>query len=107
MALARVAITARACRAPATPSTRHSSADDQHIVRVLAGLLRVGIALDRSHAGGITSVRCHRQEPNHLTIEVTVRAGHDASLELYAADQRIELLASTLGWIIELAETAG
>ena len=90
-----------------TPSTRHPEfaalgMDDQRVVGVLAGLLRVGIALDRSHAGGITDVRCRMTAPDRLVIEAVVRAGHDPALELYTAEQRKDLLAETLGCTIEV-----
>ena len=89
------------------PGTRHPeyaalSAEDQHIVRVLAGLLRVGIALDRAHAGGITDVRSRMLSTDHLVIEAIVREGYDPALELYTADQRKDLLASALEWTIEI-----
>ncbi len=89
-----------------TPSARHHeyaalSAADQHVVRVLAGLLRVGIALDRSHSGGITGVRCEVSS-KQVDIELGVRPGHDPALELYTAEQRKDLLAAALGCTIEL-----
>ena len=90
------------------PSTRHPEyaglgPDGQHLVRVLAGLLRIGIALDRSHSGGVNGVRCRMLAPDHLVIEVSAAVDHDTSLELYTADQRKDLLAEVLGWTIEVA----
>ncbi len=94
-----------------TPSLRHPEfaslrPDDQHIVRVLAGLLRVAIALDRSHAAGVFEVACRHVSPSHIVIEVRPRAGHDPTLELYAADQRKDLLEATLGGTIEIVSAS-
>ncbi len=91
-----------------TPSMRHGEyaglrEADQNIVRVLAGLLRVGIALDRSHASGVTDVRCRMLADERLVIEAVVRKGHDPSLEIYTADQRKDLLSAALGQTIEIA----
>jgi exopolyphosphatase/guanosine-5'-triphosphate,3'-diphosphate pyrophosphatase len=90
------------------PSLRHPeyanlSETDQNIVRVLAGLLRIGIALDRSHAGGVTDVRCRMLSTDQLVIEAVVREGHDPTLELYTAEQRKDLLSAALGPSIEIA----
>ena len=70
---------------------------------MLAGLLRVGIALDRSHASGVTDVRCRMLADERLVIEAVVRKGHDPSLEIYTADQRKDLLSAALGQTIEIA----
>jgi exopolyphosphatase/guanosine-5'-triphosphate,3'-diphosphate pyrophosphatase len=89
-----------------TPSPRHPeyaalSAADQHLVRVLAGALRVGIALDRSHSGGIAGLHCELSG-KQVDVLLTVRPGHDPALELYTAEQRKDLLAAALGCTIEL-----
>jgi exopolyphosphatase/guanosine-5'-triphosphate,3'-diphosphate pyrophosphatase len=89
-----------------TPTVRHPelaalTVEDQQLVRVLAGLLRVGIALDRSHTGGITSVRC-TTSAGRIRVAATVRPGHDPTLELYTAEQRKDLLAATLECAVEL-----
>ncbi len=88
------------------PSPRHVefaalSATDQHVVRVLAGVLRVAIALDRSHNGAVTALRC-ALTPKHLDVHLTVRGDHDPALELYTASHRKDLLATALGVTIDL-----
>ena len=93
-----------------TPSPRHVEfavlpPADQHVVRVLAGLLRIGIALDRSHGGGVIGVGCRQAAPGRLVIEVRPRPGHDPTLELYAAAQRKDLLELALGTSIEIVGT--
>lgn len=94
------------------PRQRHAefaalSPEDQQEVSVLAGLLRVAVGLDRNHAGRVEQLRC-RSTDERLVIEVTPRAGEDVTLELYAAEQRKELLESALDRPVEvvLAERA-
>lgn len=70
---------------------------EQERVRALAGLLRVGIALDRSHAGPVRSVALV-DSPKHrrLELSVTPEPGADISLELQAIDERRALLEEVL-----------
>ncbi len=77
---------------------------DQAEVRALAGLLRVAIALDRSHAGPVE--RLVVTSANGAgTVRIGVRAfpGADATLELQAADERKALLEDVLGHRVEIA----
>ena len=73
--------------------------DDQEAVRKLAGMLRVAIALDRTHGGVVHSVSCRRQDDGspRLVIEAHVAPGADPSLELYTAEERRGLLEDALG----------
>ncbi|HEX6422828.1 MAG TPA: Ppx/GppA phosphatase family protein [Acidimicrobiales bacterium] len=84
--------------------------DDQHRVRVLAGILRVAVGLDRNHAARVRSVTCRdgdgRDGDGALVVEVTPEPGADVSLELYAANVRAELLADALGAPVEVVEVA-
>jgi exopolyphosphatase/guanosine-5'-triphosphate,3'-diphosphate pyrophosphatase len=92
-----------------SPKPRHAEfarldTRDQEVVRVLAGLLRVAIALDRSRQAivkrlGVTSGR--------RTLTVVVDAGEaDVALELYTADQRKDLLEEALGVTVRLTNAA-
>jgi exopolyphosphatase/guanosine-5'-triphosphate,3'-diphosphate pyrophosphatase len=90
------------------PSTKHQEyaqldTTDQYCVRVLAGLLRVGIALDRSHSRHVHDVRCETTR-SHVIVQPVTRAGVDASLEVYTANQRVDLLADALGRTISIAD---
>jgi len=81
------------------PKAKHEafaalSGPDQSIVRTLAGILRIAIALDRTHSHVVRDLVCHRTE-TELTIELQV-AG-DPSLELFTAEERKVLLESALG----------
>jgi exopolyphosphatase/guanosine-5'-triphosphate,3'-diphosphate pyrophosphatase len=69
---------------------------DQHEVRVLAGLLRIAIGLDRSHDRRVHEVQVHRRG-NGLVVEAIPRNGAELGLELYAAGDRRSLLEEALG----------
>jgi exopolyphosphatase/guanosine-5'-triphosphate,3'-diphosphate pyrophosphatase len=82
--------------------------DDQQIVRALAGILRVAIALDRTHAGVVASVQVEVVEDDgdegdegaglqvHVAVVPEV-VDADLSLELYTAEERKGLLEEVLG----------
>lgn len=95
--------------------------DQQRDVRVLAGLLRVAVGLDRDHAGRVASVcRASQAErslgprpkasvqersgsgsgaaagPAQLVLTALAHDGEDVSLEIYAATQRKDLLEVAL-----------
>jgi exopolyphosphatase / guanosine-5'-triphosphate,3'-diphosphate pyrophosphatase len=75
--------------------------DDQRVVRVLAGLLRVAIGLDRSHEHLVEDVRCSLGK-GRVVIDV-VPAGHrPIDLEMYAASERKALLEDALGVTVDL-----
>lgn len=89
------------------PSTKHGEfgaldATDQYRVRVLAGLLRIGIALDRTHARHVHDLRCEIAA-NQITVQPLIVPGVDASLEVYTANQRVDLLADALGRTMSIA----
>ncbi len=82
--------------------------DEREVVRTLAGLLRVAIALDRTHAALVDSVSCEvtgKRKERTLVIEaVPCRADADLSLELYSANERKDLLADVLGLPVVIVE---
>ncbi|HEX6570087.1 MAG TPA: Ppx/GppA phosphatase family protein [Acidimicrobiales bacterium] len=80
--------------------------DDQQRVRVLAGILRVAVGLDRNHGARVRSVTCRDGDGGALTVEVTPERGADVSLELFAANGRADLLADALGGPVEVVEAA-
>jgi exopolyphosphatase/guanosine-5'-triphosphate,3'-diphosphate pyrophosphatase len=75
--------------------------DDQQLVRVLAGLLRVAIGLDRSYDGLVADVSV-RNEPRRLVVEAVPAGPRPIDLELYAAGERSGLLADALGRRVEV-----
>ena len=78
--------------------------DDQRLVRVCAGLLRVAIGLDRTHDARVVSLRIRpaNGEADGLRVEAVARQGADISLELFSATERSDLLADTLGVTVEV-----
>ncbi len=81
------------------PKAKHQafaalSSDDQRTVRVLAGILRIAIALDRTHAGLVEGLTCRQEGPS---LVVVVDAAGDPSLEVYTAEERKDLLEAALG----------
>jgi exopolyphosphatase/guanosine-5'-triphosphate,3'-diphosphate pyrophosphatase len=89
-----------------SPKPRHTdfaqlSAEDQRVVRVLAGMLRIAVGLDRSHDGAVRSLRVEPAGKKVLRVVVDA-AGEDAELELYSARARKDLLEEALGLTVEL-----
>ncbi|MEP6658703.1 MAG: Ppx/GppA phosphatase family protein [Acidimicrobiales bacterium] len=84
------------------PEFTRLAARERHIVRVLAGLLRVAIGLDRTHEGKITSVRVRALHP--LQIEAFGVPGADIALELYAATERSGLLGDVFERGVEIIQ---
>jgi exopolyphosphatase/guanosine-5'-triphosphate,3'-diphosphate pyrophosphatase len=89
------------------PSTRHvpyAALDDvdRRRVSVLAGLLRIAVGLDRSHAARVASVgvRVGPGDTGDVVVEALpdgVDGAESLSLELFSARQRSGLLSSALG----------
>jgi exopolyphosphatase/guanosine-5'-triphosphate,3'-diphosphate pyrophosphatase len=77
--------------------------DDKRRVRILAGMLRIAVGLDRNHAGRIEKVHCST-DGERLVITAVPQPEADISLELHAASQRVDLLARALG--LEIAIVA-
>jgi exopolyphosphatase/guanosine-5'-triphosphate,3'-diphosphate pyrophosphatase len=76
--------------------------DEQELVRVAAGVLRVAIGLDRSHAQAVIGVRADWGDDElHLVVQ-PASADVDTSLEVYAAAERTGLLADVLGFPISV-----
>jgi exopolyphosphatase/guanosine-5'-triphosphate,3'-diphosphate pyrophosphatase len=98
-----IALVARYHRKSAPKSTHLEFASlspaDQRLVRVLAGFLRLGFALDRTRAGVVQSaaatVTADGRKPQLL---VTLKTGgDDVELERYTSEDRKGLLESALG----------
>ncbi len=89
------------------PSEKHPEfaaldADDQRLVALLAGMLRVAIGLDRRHAGVVQDMSVS-VDGGTLRIELVAAADADIALEVYAARERSPLLAAELGVAVEIA----
>jgi exopolyphosphatase / guanosine-5'-triphosphate,3'-diphosphate pyrophosphatase len=79
---------------PSHPEFARLDEADQHVVRVLAGILRIAIALDRTHAGVVRAVQVVR---SGRRVAVHLKTGGDAGLEVYTAESRTGLLEDALG----------
>jgi exopolyphosphatase/guanosine-5'-triphosphate,3'-diphosphate pyrophosphatase len=69
---------------------------DQHLVRMLAAILRVADSLDRTHKSAVQQVRC-QTESAALNIHLETRDGEPPPLEIYTAESRRILLEEMLG----------
>lgn len=92
-----------------SPKSRHPefarlSVDDQQVVRVLAGLLRIAVGLDRSRDGAVRGVAVEAAGKKGLRLLVDAERD-DAELELYSAEARKDLLEEALGVSVELVLT--
>lgn len=81
---------------------------DQGRVRMLAGILRVAIALDRTRSRAVTAVAAVPASSagtaaSAVAIETVTSAGDDADLELYTAAERLDLLAEALGRAVTIS----
>ena len=89
------------------PRPRHTefarlSREDQDTVRTLAGLLRVGVALDRTRSALVDKLSVRPGDGS--AVEVVVSAGdRDIGLELYTAESRKSLLEEALGVKVSFA----
>src|SRR5690606_38620169 len=80
--------------------------EDQRRVRVLAGLLRVAVGLDRNHGARVAAVGA-RTDGDRLVVEAGPAEGQDVSLELYAANARSALLSEALDRPVAVVARAG
>jgi exopolyphosphatase / guanosine-5'-triphosphate,3'-diphosphate pyrophosphatase len=78
---------------------------DRERVRTLAAILRVAIGLDRCHENRVAGLRVEIRETK-ITVEVRPNDA-DIALELYAANERKELLEDVVGKRVELFPAMG
>jgi exopolyphosphatase/guanosine-5'-triphosphate,3'-diphosphate pyrophosphatase len=81
---------------PSHPEFAALQPEDQHVVRALAAILRVAIGLDRSHEGRVAGINVAVRRGS-LAIDARPAGTADVSLELYAANERKQLLEEVLG----------
>jgi exopolyphosphatase/guanosine-5'-triphosphate,3'-diphosphate pyrophosphatase len=87
-----------------SPKERHAhfaalDTEAQHLVRVLAGILRIAAGLDRGHDGRVTDVRCRERAG---VVRIYVKAKKNAELEVEAARNAARLLVKTIDRDIEV-----
>ena len=104
-----IALVARYHR-KSTPKARHPEyanlpEEDQRVVEVLSGILRIAAGLDRTRSGAVSRLRVDGGAPGGgepLRILVETAPGADADLELYSARNRKDLLEVALGAPVEI-----
>ena len=92
------------------PKPRHDEfaalgEDDREMVRILTGMLRIGIGLDRSHQGLVAAVEVEVKGAR-MTITPVADPGQNLELEVFSAQERADLLADALGLDITIADAA-
>jgi exopolyphosphatase/guanosine-5'-triphosphate,3'-diphosphate pyrophosphatase len=88
---------------PKHPEFATLSPGDQALVRCCAGLLRVAIALDRTHDQRVATARVGgAAAADGVRVEAVPRDGADLTLELFSAAQRKDLLEEALGTEVEV-----
>jgi exopolyphosphatase/guanosine-5'-triphosphate,3'-diphosphate pyrophosphatase len=80
---------------------------DRELVRAAAGILRVAIGLDRSHAQHVRAVTVTELDGRLVIGAVPTEPDADLSLDLFAAGERLDLLAGVLGLPIEVVPATG
>lgn len=81
------------------PKKKHESfsdltAEDQRRVKSLAAILRLALALDRTHQQHVEEVRARIVDD---VVRITVRSRGDAEVDLWAAERKVELFEKTFG----------
>lgn len=83
----------------ARPKQKHKpfaslSDEDQDRVAKLAAILRVALALDRTHQQRVSDVAVNVTEG---TVEITIRTSGDAEVDLWAARRKVDLFERVFG----------
>src|SRR5204863_3462993 len=81
------------------PRKRHenfseSSAEDQQRVSALAAILRLALALDRTHQQHIGEVRARVRDD---IVRIVVQSEDDANVDLWAAERKVDLFEKVFG----------
>jgi exopolyphosphatase/guanosine-5'-triphosphate,3'-diphosphate pyrophosphatase len=70
------------------------SAEDQGRVRALAAILRLALALDRTHQQHVGEVKARVREDG---VRIMIQAHGDADVDLWAAERKVELFEKVFG----------
>ena len=73
---------------------RELSIEDRQRVASLAGILRLALALDRTHQQNVAEVRARVGSDG---VEILVQAQGDAEVDLWAAERKVELFEKVFG----------
>ena len=80
------------------------SADDQYLVRGLAGILRIAIGLDRTQDGRVNTLTITNSDRD-LEIAIGTIKSADSDLNVYAANERRGLLSEVTGLRVKVTPT--
>ncbi len=73
---------------------RELTADDQHRVSAVAAILRLALALDRTHQQHVGEVRARVTDDG---VTINVQAHGDADVDVWAAERKVELFEKVFG----------
>jgi exopolyphosphatase/guanosine-5'-triphosphate,3'-diphosphate pyrophosphatase len=81
------------------PKKRHDnyrelSPDDKQRVRALAAILRLALALDRTHQQNVADVRARVRDDG---VRIYVQSQGDANVDLWAAERKVDLFEKVFG----------
>lgn len=85
------------------PEYRRLREENQHRVAALAAILRLALALDRTHQQHVEEVVA-RVEKDH--VQITVKAHGDADVDLWAARRKVELFEKVFGREVYFSATS-
>jgi exopolyphosphatase/guanosine-5'-triphosphate,3'-diphosphate pyrophosphatase len=85
------------------PKRKHSeyselSPDDRHRVAALAAILRLALALDRTHQQNVGDVRVRVDD---RSVQITIDSQGDTDVDLWAAERKVELFEKVFGRKVE------
>jgi exopolyphosphatase/guanosine-5'-triphosphate,3'-diphosphate pyrophosphatase len=70
------------------------SAEDQSRIRALAAILRLALALDRTHQQNVGEVKARVREDG---VQIVVQAQGDAGVDLWAAERKVDMFEKVFG----------
>lgn len=79
----------------------HLTGDDQQLVRILAGILRIADGLDRSHNSSVHDVKI-RHTGKVLTFRLQKARGKNVEMDVWGAERKKELLEEVFGVTIKI-----
>ena len=77
-----------------TNNYRELSVDDQRRVAALAAILRLALALDRTHQQHVAEVRARVRDDG---VQIIVQSHGDADVDVWAAERKVELFEKVFG----------
>ncbi len=99
----------RSAPKPSHPEWMALEPDEQRLVSVAAGILRIAIGLDRGHRGLVRAVKVDHKG-SKIRVVGTLAPGatvDEAALEAFAAEERVVLLADELAAAVSIELVAG